>query len=1064
MNIHTFYPVFESGQVLTSKHLNDIVDYLEPQDRLTRTRLVGIGIVCGFEPDWNAAANTLSLSCGVAVTSEGYLIAENDVVLDRVRPYSVPIPSSPDATPEEKAKARYPFLFDGNTQRPAFELLPTDFQPAPGEAAPTPLSDAFVSDKTILLFLECNLEALKNCDINDCSDKGSEMKVTLRRLLVTRAIADKILAQEAAIAGRPVDRANHPRLALTPLAIEKTNPAAQQIDTLGKLYTRFVTMAGKAGLRLLPAMRNAWAAYKPLLEDMFPAAGFPEGPIPSHHFLNLMAAYAETPTLAQYLYGAVHDMLRSYNEFIECAARFDAECCPNPGRFPQHALAGDVVRRPTAFEKAPRTLAQYAGYDAMLATGGPAPDGVPAERRHHFVPSPALDSGSDRLAELRSVFSRMVLLAQTYATRNLLAAEIRLTPSRDGAAPLAERAIPFYYRFPKGGDLILNWSWRKARANAFDSIFSYALSGKERLPLLLRQDDQDFIRIEGVVGKPLGTAIAQIIEQKQALGVSFAIEPVWLGYGVQDAAAAKQDEESKALALKAVQSLLACRLRDLDVIFLMIMAVLFAFMVWLIQLLGRLDATKTGKKPGAPAPTPTPQPGPGRFRTLDLNVREQAKLRTISDRTLTEVRVQKTLRPDLVKTLAVESDSDKPLEKVAVASIYDKVRDVQIGGELIDRVRVAAGELAVNDAERDELTTAIYPSVALMRRAEEMMQVAGATSVAEFDEAKFATALRGFADAYATYADKAETDATKATKEIAEANAAIIANRDMVAAATKQLGTGGITAELGKRIRSMFDDLIFPNYARKHPGLEHKAGVPIGGTFVLVYGSRDNIEVGLKRALSDVGPIFGELFGKLAGTGVPDVAFDRLTREIMASSNPQSEDALDQLVVLGDFCLPYLCCDTDCSDLEIDKRIVKKVAIVRRDLRDSVAPTPTPPPAPPPPPPPGPPPPPPPQPAPPPPPPPPPPDPAPTTGTIEVLIFERPATGGRETPLKESVVTMTDLSSDKSKEVPLREASFKVELKSGKYSFVATAGQRKSEPVTVGLKAGAAVQVKLVVV
>ena len=104
MDIQTFYPVFENGQVLTPEHLNDIVDYLEPQDRLTRTRLTGIGFVCGSEPDWNAAAKTLTLSCCVAVTSEGYLIAEDEVVLDRFRPYTVPIPSGPDATPEEKAK------------------------------------------------------------------------------------------------------------------------------------------------------------------------------------------------------------------------------------------------------------------------------------------------------------------------------------------------------------------------------------------------------------------------------------------------------------------------------------------------------------------------------------------------------------------------------------------------------------------------------------------------------------------------------------------------------------------------------------------------------------------------------------------------------------------------------------------------------------------------------------------------------------------------------------------------------------------------------------------------
>ena len=35
MITQTSYPVFENGQVLTKNHLNDLVDYLEQQDRLT---------------------------------------------------------------------------------------------------------------------------------------------------------------------------------------------------------------------------------------------------------------------------------------------------------------------------------------------------------------------------------------------------------------------------------------------------------------------------------------------------------------------------------------------------------------------------------------------------------------------------------------------------------------------------------------------------------------------------------------------------------------------------------------------------------------------------------------------------------------------------------------------------------------------------------------------------------------------------------------------------------------------------------------------------------------------
>ena len=238
--------------------------------------------------------------------------------------------------------------------------------------------------------------------------------------------------------------------------IDKINPAGMRISTLGQLHGRYLDTAGRAAIDALGEMRQAWDAYRPLLEDLFEDDGSRQSPFPPHHFLNMLAAYAENPFLGQYLHGGVHDIVRAANEFLECAARFDAECCPDPGRFPKHVLLGDAVARPLAFDGAPKTVAEYQAYDAARAVGGPAPEGIPAARRHHFVPSLALDGGQDKLAELRALFYRLVLLAQSFATRDRMGGEIRLTPSRNGAAPLGERAIPFYYQFAPGGDL-----WRK---------------------------------------------------------------------------------------------------------------------------------------------------------------------------------------------------------------------------------------------------------------------------------------------------------------------------------------------------------------------------------------------------------------------------------------------------------------------------------------------------------------------------------------------------------------------------------------------------------------------------
>jgi hypothetical protein len=101
IQMQTSYPVFESGQVLTSAHLNGLVDYLEQQDRLTRNKLIGIGIVCGLDVNYDSGANRIRISAGCAVTSEGYLLVLPDTLLTQTRPYTLPVPQVEEA-PEER--------------------------------------------------------------------------------------------------------------------------------------------------------------------------------------------------------------------------------------------------------------------------------------------------------------------------------------------------------------------------------------------------------------------------------------------------------------------------------------------------------------------------------------------------------------------------------------------------------------------------------------------------------------------------------------------------------------------------------------------------------------------------------------------------------------------------------------------------------------------------------------------------------------------------------------------------------------------------------------------------
>src|SRR3954469_24781939 len=69
------YPRFVADQVLTSDNLDDLFTYLDDQDRITRTNLIGIGIVCGLNVETAADGPSIKITKGTGITSEGYLVA-----------------------------------------------------------------------------------------------------------------------------------------------------------------------------------------------------------------------------------------------------------------------------------------------------------------------------------------------------------------------------------------------------------------------------------------------------------------------------------------------------------------------------------------------------------------------------------------------------------------------------------------------------------------------------------------------------------------------------------------------------------------------------------------------------------------------------------------------------------------------------------------------------------------------------------------------------------------------------------------------------------------------------
>src|SRR5210317_167314 len=66
------YHRFIDNQVLTDNQLNEVLDHLNYQDKLTRVSLIGTGIVCGLE--LTTTPSRITVGSGVAITTDGDIL------------------------------------------------------------------------------------------------------------------------------------------------------------------------------------------------------------------------------------------------------------------------------------------------------------------------------------------------------------------------------------------------------------------------------------------------------------------------------------------------------------------------------------------------------------------------------------------------------------------------------------------------------------------------------------------------------------------------------------------------------------------------------------------------------------------------------------------------------------------------------------------------------------------------------------------------------------------------------------------------------------------------------
>ncbi len=774
------YPVFDANQVLTNDHLNTVVNYLDEQERLTRANLIGIGIPCGLALTVRSASGSVAFTRGCAVTSLGYLIVEpDDVTLTRRRTYKLPA-----------GDAYAPFM-KGDAQIPLWELF------ADGEPDTTPLAGpaGFLDDKAVLLFLEQDDENLADCSPNNCDDKGSEVTVTVRRLLVS--VADLALI-EAGLESGSTDAA---RLALPDLHLRRYDvPRTNLVSTRDVLQAfRDTVRKDRLVSRLEQALLAAYSAFRPILLADHPTNPF-NGFKLRFAFLESEPETTRQVMFLPYYMDLVADLIAAYDEFRCRGLALACECCPSANRFPRHVVLGPTHR-----------------------TG--------------WYPSSASCCGCETLrAEVVLLFGRLVEMTRRFTDHPALAKvsaegkldeQIGVTPSRSGVVALSEKSIPYYFDFAGSQPLYRVWNPRLtglARANQNLAYRSYEYSPAApafvRAPLSFDLEDFNFFRIEGHLGKDYRTVLETLATLRESYRLPFDVVAVRTGQLDEKLAVDPREHE--------------CRFQDLEAEYRVLGAELSCVVRKAIEALGRSKL-----QPGTISP-----PGPLPFASRAL---------------AGPVSIPLAATTSLLGRSFADIERDFAFDLGTMGSVF--VQNVRDWG--LQVVTLPSESAAMNAALS-----------ALARLAHFTTILGQDLRVVDWDDFEQTwQALRDLSEAIARAGDTAQTGDGLTWQELGSQIGSVVY-------ACRIDGFRALRAEYERRLLEIRRLAYFSSYAQQHPALQHKAGVPVGGTFVIVYHE----EVGL--AQDKPRDVFEAAIGQLAGG-----------------------------TVIADFCLPYLCC-SDCAPIQ----------------------------------------------------------------------------------------------------------------------------------------------------
>ncbi|MDW3191831.1 MAG: carboxypeptidase-like regulatory domain-containing protein [Cytophagales bacterium] len=393
------YPVFEGSQVLTSEQLNGMFEYLDQQNRFTRSRLIGIGTVCGLQI--RTYKNQVILSEGIGITSDGFIVKMPECTMSYQRDYFLP------GTVAYEAFGSYDDdnIFTQDDDIILYELL----SKKPEEGTHEDLTLSFLEDKYLLIFLECFDRDPRSCLGKNCEDLGKERIFTTRKLAVNESGLKKILTKTN---GR-IENPYYPSSEL--LRVDLKKPLFDPDGDESKVRKSFV-MNIKAKLyesgkedcvhHLLfgegdntGLIQETYTEFQPLLEPAYnyqdPFANNSEFKKVKNALRSYLAgATGDNLKGVQYVYEFYELLIDSYHTFLDVGARIAQDCCPDKD-FSLHLILGKIM------------WDEKKSMDEWNLLGR-------SEYRQQFLQPKIHNSQSVLLKELNSIHRKLILLVESF--------------------------------------------------------------------------------------------------------------------------------------------------------------------------------------------------------------------------------------------------------------------------------------------------------------------------------------------------------------------------------------------------------------------------------------------------------------------------------------------------------------------------------------------------------------------------------------------------------------------------------------------------------------------------